>query len=50
MVFDGVVTQRLIDLMAGAEEEVYLIGARVGEIQSPSERVKTLTLSSLTSA
>ena len=50
VVFDGVITQRLIDLMAGAEEEVYLIGARVGEIQSPSERVKTLTLSSLTSA
>ncbi|MDW7978307.1 MAG: DNA primase DnaG, partial [Candidatus Caldarchaeum sp.] len=34
VVFDGVITQRLVDTAASLGGEVYLIGARVGEIQS----------------
>lgn len=47
VVFDGVITQRLVDIFAEGGEEVYLIGARIGDISKPSSKVHTLTLSDL---
>ncbi|MCS7132693.1 MAG: DNA primase DnaG [Aigarchaeota archaeon] len=47
VVFDGIVTQRLVDALAERGDEVYLIGVRVGEISRPAENVKVLTLDRL---
>jgi len=47
VVFDGVITQRLVDIFAEDGKEVYLIGARIGDISSPSDKVHTLTLNNL---
>ena len=43
VVFDGIVTQRLIDILSEKGDTVYLIGVRIGEISKPSENVKILT-------
>ncbi len=43
VVFDGIVTQRLVDILSEKGDTVYLIGVRIGEISKPSENVKTLT-------
>ncbi len=44
VVFDGVVTQRLIDIAASNPGEIYLIGARLGENLSLKPNVKVLTM------
>ncbi len=44
VVFDGVVTQRLIDIAASIPGEIYLIGARLGENLSLKPNVKVLTM------
>lgn len=47
VVFDGVVTQRLVDLAATRNDELYLIGARIGEISKKPSKVKIMTTSDL---
>lgn len=47
VVFDGIVTQRLVDILAEKSGEVYLIGVRIGELSKPAENVKVLTLDRL---
>ena len=47
VVFDGVVTQRLVDLAAAHDDEVYLIGARIGEISKQPAKVKAMTTDDL---
>ncbi len=47
VVFDGIVTQRLVDVLSEKKDIVYLIGVRIGEISKPAENVKVLTLSRL---
>ncbi|MEM0440802.1 MAG: DNA primase DnaG [Candidatus Caldarchaeum sp.] len=47
VVFDGVVTQRLVDTVASLGNEVYLIGARVGEVQNRPSTVHIYTLNDL---
>jgi len=47
IVFDGVITQRLVDILSETGVDVYLIGVRVGEISKPSERVHIITFDSL---
>ncbi len=47
IVFDGIITQRLIDILSRRGEVIYLIGVRVGEISKPAENVKTITFSHL---
>lgn len=49
VVFDGVITQRLVDTAASLGGEVYLIGARVGEIQSKPATVHIYTTHELAS-
>jgi DNA primase len=44
VVFDGVVTQRLIDIAGSNPGEIYLIGARLGENLSLKPNVKVLTM------
>jgi len=44
VVVDGVITQRLIDIAASNSDEVYLIGARIGENLSLQPNVKLLTM------
>jgi len=46
-VFDGVITQRLVDILSETGVDVYLVGVRVGEISKPSERVHIITFDSL---
>jgi len=43
VVFDGIVTQRLVDILSEKGDTVYLIGVRIGEISKPAENVKILT-------
>ncbi|MEM4411072.1 MAG: hypothetical protein QXT61_05135, partial [Candidatus Caldarchaeum sp.] len=43
VVFDGVVTQRLVDSAASVGGDVYLIGVRVGEIQNKPQGVHIYT-------
>jgi DNA primase len=50
VVFDGVVTQRLVDLAASLESDVYLVGARVGDIQNKPPNVHIYTTSELINA
>jgi len=47
VVFDGIVTQRLVDILSEKGDLAYLIGVRVGEISRPAENVRILTLSQL---
>ena len=47
VVFDGVITQRLIDILSEVGIDVYLVGVRVGEISKPSERVHIITFDNL---
>jgi DNA primase len=44
VVFDGVVTQRLVDAAASLGGEVYLVGVRVGELQNRPPNVYVLTM------
>ena len=47
VVFDGIITQRLVDVFSGRSDAVYLIGVRVGEISKPAENVKVTTFNHL---
>jgi len=47
VVFDGIVTQRLVDVLSEKSGETYLIGVRIGELSKPAENVKILTLDRL---
>jgi len=47
VVFDGVITQRLVDILSEVGIDVYLVGVRVGEISKPSERVHIITFDNL---
>ncbi len=47
VVFDGIITQRLVDILSERGDTVYLIGVRVGEISKPVENVKMLTFDQL---
>ena len=47
VVFDGIITQRLIDVLSQRSDVVYLVGVRVGEISKPADNVKTLTFNHL---
>jgi len=47
VVFDGIVTQRLVDMLSEKEEDVYLIGVRIGDISKPSDNVKIFTFNHL---
>jgi DNA primase len=47
VVFDGVVTQRLVDVAASLGGEVYLVGVRVGELQNRPPNVYVLTMNEL---
>ncbi len=47
VVFDGVVTQRLVDIASTLDGDVYLIGVRVGEIQSRPPNVHVYTINDL---
>jgi len=47
VVFDGVITQRLVDILSEVGVDVYLVGVRVGEISKPSERVHIITFDNL---
>lgn len=44
VVFDGIITQHLIDILSNAPREVYLIGVRLGDITNPSSRVHMLIM------
>lgn len=47
VIFDGIITQRLIDILSGRADEVYLIGVRIGEISKPADNVKVMTFNQL---
>ncbi|RLG05998.1 MAG: DNA primase, partial [Thaumarchaeota archaeon] len=47
VVFDGIITQRLVDILSERGDVVYLIGVRVGEVSKPVENVKMLTFDQL---
>ncbi len=47
IVFDGVITQRLVDLASNINEEVYLIGSRIGEITKKPMNVRILVFQDL---
>lgn len=47
VIFDGIVTQRLVDILSGRPDEVYLIGVRIGDISKPSDNVKVVTFNQL---
>jgi DNA primase len=47
VVFDGVITQRLIDIASTKEEDVFLIGARLGENLSLKPNIHVLTMDKL---
>jgi DNA primase len=42
VVFDGIITQRLIDILSEAPREVYMIGVRVGDVVNPSPKIHML--------
>ncbi|MCS6784401.1 MAG: DNA primase DnaG [Candidatus Caldarchaeum sp.] len=50
VVFDGVVTQRLVDIVSSLGDEVVLVGARVGEIQNKPPNVYIYTANELINA
>lgn len=47
IIFDGVVTQRLVDITSTINEEVYLIGSRIGEITKKPMNVQILVFQEL---
>jgi len=47
VVFDGIITQRLVDILSDAPRDVYMIGVRLGDIVNPSPRVHMLISSRL---
>jgi len=47
VVFDGIVTQRLVDILSGRPDEVYLIGVRMGDISKPADNVRIMTFNQL---
>ncbi|MEM3631112.1 MAG: DNA primase, partial [Nitrososphaerota archaeon] len=47
IIFDGVVTQRLVDITSTINEEVYLIGSRIGEITKKPMNVQILVFQDL---
>ncbi len=47
VIFDGIVTQRLVDIFSGRPNEVYLVGVRIGEISKPAGNVKVMTFNQL---
>jgi DNA primase len=47
VVFDGVVTQRLVDIATTLDHDVYLIGMRVGEISKRSPNVHIISADQL---
>jgi len=44
VVFDGIVTQRLVDTLADSGEEIYLIGVKVGDVKNKPDNIRILTL------
>lgn len=42
VIFDGIITQRLIDILSEAPRETYLIGVRIGDIVNPSPKIHML--------
>jgi len=42
VVFDGIITQRLIDILSEAPREVYMIGVRIGDVVNPSPKIHML--------
>jgi len=44
VLFDGVVTQRLVDSAASLGTDVYLIGVRVGEMQNKPSNIHIFTI------
>lgn len=49
VVFDGVVTQRLVDIATTFDHDVYLIGMRIGEISKRSQNVHIISADQLVS-
>ncbi|MEM0456452.1 MAG: DNA primase DnaG [Nitrososphaerota archaeon] len=49
VIFDGVVTQRLVDIAATLDHDVYLIGMRIGEISKRSQNVHVISADQLVS-
>jgi len=49
VVFDGVITQRLVDIAAARDEDIFLIGARLGENLSLKPHIHVLTMDKLRS-
>lgn len=47
VVFDGIITQRLVDILSDTSKDVYLIGVRVGDVVNPSPKIHMLLLSRL---
>ncbi|GBC69426.1 DNA primase [archaeon HR01] len=47
IVFDGVITQRLVDSAAALGKDVYLVGVRVGDMQNKPENIHIFTLKDL---
>ncbi|HID04264.1 MAG TPA: DNA primase [Candidatus Caldiarchaeum subterraneum] len=47
VVFDGLITQRVVDALSDAGEEVYLIGVKVVDVKNKPENIKILTLHEL---
>ncbi len=47
VVFDGIITQRLVDILSDTGKDVYLIGVRVGDVVNPSPKIHMLLLSRL---
>lgn len=42
VVFDGIITQRLIDILLDSPREVYMIGVRIGDVVNPSPKIHML--------
>jgi len=47
IVFDGIITQRLVDILSEAPREVYMIGVRVGDVVNPSPKIHMLISSKI---
>lgn len=47
IVFDGIITQRLVDILSEAPREVYIVGVRLGDIVNPSPKIHMLISSRL---
>lgn len=47
IVFDGIITQRLVDILSDAPRDVYMVGVRLGEVVNPSPKVHMIISSRL---